>query len=331
MAVFVMARLDANAEIGVPRRSRFQFFVMNTLLPAFVVNTETVLISSPALRCFPGFLMHSLDQPLISHIQCVYGLIIPFFIFFPDLIPYMSTASDHTGNADTVIRVEGLYKRFVMGDTVVRALDGVSFTISRGSFVAIMGPSGSGKTTLLDILGCLSRPTEGDYWLAGSKVSNLSDRQLARVRNHEIGFVFQNFNLLARSSALVNVELPLFYDGVRRRERTQRAIAALTAVGLENRLHHCPNELSGGQRQRVAIARALINSPSIIFADEPTGNLDTASGSSIMGLFENLHQKGHTIVMVTHERDIAEHAERIMSFRDGRLVTDEWLHPKHSN
>ncbi|NLN93133.1 MAG: ABC transporter ATP-binding protein [Candidatus Hydrogenedens sp.] len=230
----------------------------------------------------------------------------------------------------SVIRVDELHKHFTMGDTTVRALDGVSFTIAKGCFVAIMGPSGSGKTTLLDILGCLSRPTTGEYWLAGDKVSNLSDRQLARVRNHEIGFVFQNFNLLARSSAQVNVELPLFYDGVARRDRTRRAREALTAVGLGDRFHHCPNELSGGQRQRVAIARALINSPSIIFADEPTGNLDSASGNSIMKLFKDLHEKGHTIVMVTHEREIAEHAERIMSFRDGRLVTDEWLHQNPS-
>lgn len=242
----------------------------------------------------------------------------------------MKSISADNSKTDAVIHVEELHKHFTMGDTTVRALDGVSFTIATGSFVAIMGPSGSGKTTLLDILGCLSRPTSGDYWLAGEKVSNLSDRQLARVRNHEIGFVFQNFNLLARSSAQVNVELPLFYDGVRRRERVRRAQAALTAVGLEHRFHHAPNELSGGQRQRVAIARALINSPSIIFADEPTGNLDSASGISIMKLFEDLHEKGHTIVMVTHERDIAEHAERIMSFRDGRLVTDEWLHQKPS-
>jgi putative ABC transport system ATP-binding protein len=229
---------------------------------------------------------------------------------------------------ESVIRTEEITKRFEMGDTVVHALCGVSFDIKKGTFVAIMGPSGSGKTTLLDILGCLSRPSSGSYWLAGAQVSELTDSQLARVRNHEIGFVFQNFNLLGRTTALNNVELPLFYDGVSRRERTRRAKEALAAVGLADRMGHHPNELSGGQRQRVAIARALINSPSILFADEPTGNLDTASGESIMALFDELHKKGHTIVMVTHEREIAEHAERVMSFRDGRLVNDEWLKQK---
>jgi len=241
----------------------------------------------------------------------------------------MESTANNSGEPQSVIRVRDIVKRFEMGDTVVRALDGVSFDIYKGNFVAIMGPSGSGKTTLLDILGCLSRPTEGSYWLAGTQVSKMSDSQLARVRNHEIGFVFQNFNLLSRTSALTNVALPLFYDGVGRRERIQRAKEALIAVGLEQRMDHCPNELSGGQRQRVAIARALINSPSILFADEPTGNLDTASGESIMALFVDLHKKGHTIVMVTHERDIAEYSERILSFRDGKLVNDEWLNQKH--
>ncbi len=238
----------------------------------------------------------------------------------------MESSANISPANDSVIRVIDITKRFEMGDTVVHALQGVSFEIGRGCFVAIMGPSGSGKTTLLDILGCLSRPYSGAYWLAGALVSKLSDNQLARVRNHEIGFVFQNFNLLGRSTALANVELPLFYDGVGRRERARRAREALEKVGLEHRMGHCPNELSGGQRQRVAIARALVNSPSILFADEPTGNLDTASGESIMALFGELHHNGHTIVMVTHEREIAEHAERIMSFRDGKLVSDEWLH-----
>lgn len=228
-----------------------------------------------------------------------------------------------------VIRVVDVVKRFEMGDSVVYALNGVSFDIQQGSFVAIMGPSGSGKTTLLDILGCLSRPSAGTYQLAGEQVSKLSDSQLARVRNHEIGFVFQNFNLLGRTTALTNVALPLLYDGVRRRERAKRAKEALETVGLGDRVGHCPNELSGGQRQRVAIARALINSPSILFADEPTGNLDTNSGESIMALFVELHKKGHTIVMVTHEREVAEYSERIMSFRDGKLVNDEWLNQKH--
>jgi putative ABC transport system ATP-binding protein len=200
----------------------------------------------------------------------------------------------------------------------------VSFEINRGTFVSVMGPSGSGKTTLMDILGCLSRPTDGIYQLAGSPVNELSEGRLAELRNREIGFVFQTFNLLARTTALANVELPLLYAGVTRKERARRATDALTAVGLADRLLHRPNELSGGQRQRVAIARALVNSPSIVFADEPTGNLDSISGEEILRIFEELHHKGNTIVMVTHEREIAEHAERIMSFRDGELVNDEW-------
>ena len=223
-----------------------------------------------------------------------------------------------------LIRLEGITKIFEMGETVVEALRGVSFTIERGSFVAIMGPSGSGKTTLLDILGCLSRPSGGTYTLNGVRVSELSEARLAEIRNHEIGFVFQNFNLLARATALANVELPMLYDGIRRKQRTVRAMAALEAVGLANRTGHRPNEMSGGQRQRVAIARALINNPSILFADEPTGNLDSVSGESILALIKELHKKGNTIVMVTHEREVAEHAERIMTFRDGNLVKDEW-------
>lgn len=225
---------------------------------------------------------------------------------------------------EPLIVVRELTKHFVMGDSVVRALRGVSFEINRGTFVSVMGPSGSGKTTLMDILGCLSRPTDGVYQLAGSPVNELSEGRLAELRNREIGFVFQTFNLLARTTALANVELPLLYAGVTRKERTRRAAEALTAVGLADRLHHRPNELSGGQRQRVAIARALVNSPSIVFADEPTGNLDSISGEEILRIFEELHHRGNTIVMVTHEREIAEHAERIMSFRDGELVNDEW-------
>ena len=223
-----------------------------------------------------------------------------------------------------LIRVENITKVFEMGETVVNALCGVSFTIERGSFVAVMGPSGSGKTTLLDILGCLSRATSGTYWLAGIKVSELSENRLAEIRNHEIGFVFQNFNLLARTNAVGNVELPLLYDGIRRKERVRRAKIALETVGLSDRMYHRPSELSGGQCQRVAVARALVNNPSILFADEPTGNLDSASGESILGLFVELHKKGNTIVMVTHEREVAEHAERVMVFRDGTLVKDEW-------
>lgn len=227
-------------------------------------------------------------------------------------------------NGEALITIKNLQKRFEMGENVVMALDNVSFEIARGSFVAIMGPSGSGKTTLLDILGCLSRPSSGEYWLNGQRVSDMSESRLAQLRNHEIGFVFQNFNLLPRSTALNNVELPLLYDGVPRKERLRRAAESLEAVGLGQRMDHRPNELSGGQRQRVAIARALVNNPSIVFADEPTGNLDTKSGESILALFDHLHDQGNTIVMVTHEREVAVHAERIMSFRDGNLVKDEW-------
>lgn len=226
---------------------------------------------------------------------------------------------------DVLIQVSELWKTYDMGEEVVHALRGVSFEVERGSYVAIMGPSGSGKTTLLDILGCLSRPSKGAYWLAGERVSEMGEAQLAGVRNRAIGFVFQDFNLLSRTDATANVELPLLYAGVARRERMRRAEAALTAVGLGHRLRHRPSELSGGQRQRVAIARALVNDPDIIFADEPTGNLDTASGESILGIFHDLQVRGHTIVMVTHEREVAEHAQRIISFRDGHLVKDERL------
>lgn len=225
---------------------------------------------------------------------------------------------------EKLIHVSGLTKTFYMGETTVCALRGVEFSIDPGSYVAIMGPSGSGKTTLLDILGCLSRPSTGEYYLKGLLVSEMPESRLAEIRNREIGFVFQNFNLLSRTTALSNVELPLLYSGAARKERLARAREALEAVGLEDRMYHNPNELSGGQRQRVAIARALINHPSILFADEPTGNLDTASGESILALFKELHEKKNTIVMVTHEREVAEHAQRIMSFRDGKLVKDEW-------
>lgn len=225
---------------------------------------------------------------------------------------------------EPLIVVENLTKHYEMGDTVVRALREVCFEVSRGTFLAIMGPSGSGKTTLMDILGCLSRATSGVYRLNGVPVSELSEGRLAEIRNREIGFVFQNFNLLARASALSNVELPLLYCGTPKRDRQERARAALESVGLADRIHHRPNEMSGGQRQRVAIARALVNKPSIVFADEPTGNLDTESGEGILSLFDELHEQGHTIVMVTHEREVAVHAERIMSFRDGMLVKDEW-------
>ncbi len=231
-------------------------------------------------------------------------------------------------NQEHLIIVRDLTKHYEMGDNVVRALRGVSFDITRGSFVAIMGPSGSGKTTLMDILGCLSRPTSGEYILNGTPVAALPENRLAELRNREIGFVFQNFNLLPRATALNNVELPLLYDGIGRRERIRRAEEALVAVGLGDRLDHRPSEMSGGQRQRVAIARALVNHPSILFADEPTGNLDSESGESILALFDELNRQGNTIVMVTHEREVAEHSRRIMSFRDGKLVRDEWRNEK---
>jgi putative ABC transport system ATP-binding protein len=222
-----------------------------------------------------------------------------------------------------LIRVENLSKIYKMGDVEVQALRGISFIIEKQEFVSIMGQSGSGKSTLMDILGCLSKPTDGQYFLEDVEVSTMSDNQLAEVRNRKIGFVFQSFNLLPRTSALHNVELPMIYSGIGRRERRRRAAAALDAVGLANRIHHKSNELSGGQIQRVAIARALVNEPSIIFADEPTGNLDTKSGEEIMSIFDNLNQEGNSIIMVTHERNIAEHAKRIILLKDGLIENDE--------
>lgn len=224
-----------------------------------------------------------------------------------------------------VIKVEDLWKIYQLGEVQVEALRGVSFEIEEGEFVAIMGPSGSGKSTLLNILGCLDRPTRGRYFLDGQEVSQLNENQLAQVRNKKIGFIFQSFNLLPRLAALQNVELPLIYAGIPPQKRKEQAIKSLEAVGLGDRIHHYPNQLSGGQQQRVAIARALVNDPSIILADEPTGNLDTRSSEEIMHILQELNQEGKTIVLVTHERDIASHTHRILHFRDGQLVDNETI------
>jgi putative ABC transport system ATP-binding protein len=224
--------------------------------------------------------------------------------------------------SDLVIQIRDLTRTYDMGAEKVHALRGVSVEIRRNEYVAIMGPSGSGKSTLMNVIGCLDTPTSGEYWLNGQEVSRMPDDALARVRNREIGFVFQTFNLLPRASALQNVELPLVYGGVTSRARRERASAALARVGLGDRMDHRPNELSGGQRQRVAIARALVNEPAILLADEPTGNLDSATSEEIMRVFETLHQQGQTVIMVTHEADIAAHAERIVVLRDGRIGSD---------
>ena len=226
-------------------------------------------------------------------------------------------------DAGIVIRTEGLIKTYEMGAEQVHALQGVDVEIHRGEYVAIMGPSGSGKSTLMNLIGCLDSPTSGRYWLAGRLVSDLDDDELAYIRNKEIGFVFQTFNLLPRATALHNVELPLIYNGTPAEERVQKATLALERVDLGDRMNHKPNELSGGQRQRVAIARALVNDPSIVLADEPTGNLDSKTGEEIMGLFENLHRQGNTIILVTHEMDIAQHAHRVIFIRDGKIASDE--------
>ncbi len=222
-----------------------------------------------------------------------------------------------------VIRTYDIWKTYVMGDQVINAVSGVSIEIKRGEYVAIMGPSGSGKSTLMNLIGCLDSPSQGEYYINGSLVSQMGDDELATIRNKEIGFVFQTFNLLPRASALHNVELPLIYNGTPPAQRIEKAKQALREVDLEKRMDHKPNELSGGQRQRVAIARALVNSPSIILADEPTGNLDTATGNEIMALFARLHKQGNTIVLVTHEHDIALHAHRIIAVRDGKVERDE--------
>lgn len=226
--------------------------------------------------------------------------------------------------AECIIGTEDLWKTYDMGsEQQVHALRGVNVRINRNEYVAIMGPSGSGKSTLMNLIGCLDTPSKGIYWLNGQLVSELDDDELARIRNKEIGFVFQTFNLLARATALHNVELPLIYAGMPAEERIERAKQALTSVGMEERMHHKPNELSGGQRQRVAIARALVNRPSIILADEPTGNLDSKTGNEIMALFDELHRNGNTIVLVTHEHDIAEYAHRVIHIRDGVVAGDE--------
>ena len=222
-----------------------------------------------------------------------------------------------------LIKLQDIGKRYVIGSEEIFALRGVDLEIYKGEFVALMGPSGSGKSTLMNILGCLDTPTKGYYILNGTDVSNLNDNELAEIRNKEIGFVFQTFNLLPRSSSLENVALPLVYAGIAKEARTTRAIETLESVGLGNRMYHKPNELSGGQRQRVAVARALVNNPAIILADEPTGNLDTKTSIEIMGLIEEIHQKGNTIILVTHEEDIAKHAHRIVRMRDGAIESDE--------
>ncbi len=221
-----------------------------------------------------------------------------------------------------LITITNISKRYTIGDEIIDALKTISITIAKGEYVALMGPSGSGKSTLMNILGCLDSPTNGEYWLNGKEVSKMTDNQLAEVRNKEIGFVFQTFNLLPRATTLENVMLPLIYAGYKKEARIQMAQLALTNVNLANRMQHKPNELSGGQRQRVAIARALVNNPSIILADEPTGNLDTKTSIEIMALLQNIHAKGNTIIVVTHEEDIALHAHRIIRLRDGVVETD---------
>jgi putative ABC transport system ATP-binding protein len=228
-----------------------------------------------------------------------------------------------TPRPDVIILTHKLTREYDMGSELVRALRGVSVQIQKNEYVAVMGPSGSGKSTLMNLIGCLDTPTSGEYWLNGQQVSDLADDELARIRNKEIGFVFQTFNLLPRADALHNVELPLIYAGLSARNRRERAAHALQRVGLGDRMDHRPNELSGGQRQRVAIARALVNEPSILLADEPTGNLDSTTGLEIMALFRELHDSGQTVVMVTHEQDIAAHAARVITLRDGVVATDQ--------
>ena len=228
-----------------------------------------------------------------------------------------------TENTDnTTIVTHNLQRRYDMGGEVIHALRGVNLTVKKNEYVAIMGPSGSGKSTLMNMIGCLDTPDEGEYWLNGKLVSEMNDKELARARNQEVGFVFQTFNLLARTNALHNVEMPLIYGGIGRRERLERAAEALNQVGLADRMQHRPSEMSGGQRQRVAVARALVTRPSIILADEPTGNLDSVTSREIMALFDELHQQGQTILLVTHEMDIAAHALRTIELLDGQISSD---------
>jgi putative ABC transport system ATP-binding protein len=226
-------------------------------------------------------------------------------------------------SGEELISIRNLHRVYQVGSEKVHALNGVDLSIARNEYVAIMGPSGSGKSTLMNIVGCLDTPTEGSYKLKGEEIGKLTDDQLAHIRNREIGFVFQTFNLLARADALHNVELPLVYAGIKHEDRRQRARDALSLVGLKDRMKHKPNELSGGQRQRVAIARALVNKPSIILADEPTGNLDSTTGEEIMAAFERIWQEGNTVILVTHEPDIAAHAQRVVRMRDGKIESDQ--------